>query len=70
MDFHDTPEEASFRQEVREFLKSELPERFRGMGAGAYGGGGARGDMRSRFEEMKEWRTKLSESNLHEPSKS
>ena len=59
MDFHDTPEEASFRQEVRTFLKQELPERFRGMGAGMYGGGG-RGNMRARFEELKEWRQRLS----------
>ncbi len=68
MDFHDTPEEASFRQEVREFLKNELPERFRGMGAGMYGGGGGRGDMRSRFEEMKEWRTKLSNKGWIAPA--
>ena len=32
MDFRDTPEEAAFRQEVRGFLKKELPERFRGIG--------------------------------------
>ena len=68
MDFHDTPEEASFRKEVREFLKTELPERFRGMGTGMYGGGGARGDMRSRFEEMKEWRTKLSDKGWIAPA--
>ena len=63
MDFRDTPEEAGFRQEVREFLKKELPERFRGMGAYGMmgGGGGGGGDMRSRFEEMKEWRTKLAD---------
>jgi class 3 adenylate cyclase len=32
MDFRDTPEEAAFRQQVRGFLKKELPERFRGIG--------------------------------------
>jgi alkylation response protein AidB-like acyl-CoA dehydrogenase len=56
MDFRDKPEEQSFRSEVRDFLKSELPDRFRGMGM--YGEGG-RGDVRSRFEEMAEWRKKL-----------
>ncbi len=59
MDFRDTPEEEAFRGEVREFLQKELPERFRGMGMFGMGGGGGRGDMRSRFEEMREWREKL-----------
>ncbi|OGO53079.1 MAG: hypothetical protein A2148_05035 [Chloroflexi bacterium RBG_16_68_14] len=56
MDFRDTSEEAAFRQEVKEFLKKELPERFRGIGL--YGEGGL-GDMRARFEEMRGWRKKL-----------
>ena len=55
MDFNDTPEEAEFRHSVRTFLKEELPERFKGLGYPFTGGG----DMRSRFEEMKEWRKKL-----------
>ncbi len=58
MDFHDSPEEAAFRKEVRQFLKTELPDRFRGTGV--YGEGG-RGDMRSRFEEMRGWRKKLAD---------
>ena len=45
--------------QVREFLDKELPERFRGTMDRMAGGGG--GDMRSRFEEMKEWRNKLSD---------
>jgi alkylation response protein AidB-like acyl-CoA dehydrogenase len=58
MDFHDTPEEATFRSEVRDFLEKELPDRFKGMSM--FGEGGGRGgDMRSRFEEMKGWRQKL-----------
>jgi alkylation response protein AidB-like acyl-CoA dehydrogenase len=60
MDFRDQPEEATFRTEVREFLKNELPERFRGMSAGGMMTGEmGRGDVRSRFEELGEWRTKL-----------
>jgi len=56
MDFRDSPEEAGFRQDVREFLKKELPDRFRGVGE--YGIGGL-ADVRSRFEEMHEWRKNL-----------
>jgi alkylation response protein AidB-like acyl-CoA dehydrogenase len=56
MDFRDTPEEQGFRSEIRGFLKTELPDRFRGIGM--YGEGG-RGDIRSRFEELGEWRKKL-----------
>ena len=59
MNFNDTPEEAIFRQEVRDFLDKELPERFKGTMDRMAGGGG--GDMRSRFEEMKEWRKKLAD---------
>ena len=55
MNFNDTAEEATFRQEVRDFLDSELPDRFKTPAGERMGGG----DMRSRFEEMKEWRKKL-----------
>ena len=58
MDFRDTPEEAAFRHEVREFIDTELPERFRGISMSPMGGGEG-GDLRSRFEELKEWRKRL-----------
>src|ERR1700694_117372 len=62
MDFNDSPEESAFRSEVRGFLQTELPDRFRGIATGGMmGGGEGGGDMRSRFEELKEWRTKLSD---------
>ncbi len=51
MEFRDSPEEAAFREEIRDFLKRELPDRFRGMG-----GGEGPGAM---FEAMREWREKL-----------
>jgi alkylation response protein AidB-like acyl-CoA dehydrogenase len=57
MDFRDTPEEAQFRQEVRTFIEGELPDRFRGISMSPMGGEG--GDMRGRFEELKEWRVRL-----------
>ena len=66
MDFRDAPEEAAFRQEIREFLKSELPDRFRGVSLYAEGGG--RGDIRSRFEEMREWREKLAKKGWIAPA--
>ena len=65
MDFRDKPEEAAFRQEVRQFLKEELPDRFRGIGV--YEGVG-RNDMRSRFGELKEWRTKLADKGWIAPA--
>jgi alkylation response protein AidB-like acyl-CoA dehydrogenase len=68
MEFSDQPEEAQFRQEVRTFLKSELPERFRGMGGGPMGGGEGGGDIRSRFEEMREWRKKLADKGWIAPA--
>ena len=66
MDFNDTPDEAAFRQEVRDFLKKEMPERFRTAPGERMGGGG--GDMRSRFEQMKEWRTKLADKGWIAPA--
>jgi alkylation response protein AidB-like acyl-CoA dehydrogenase len=51
MDFRDSSEEAAFREEIRDFLKRELPDRFRGMGGGEGPGG--------MFEAIREWREKL-----------
>jgi alkylation response protein AidB-like acyl-CoA dehydrogenase len=36
MDFHDTPEEASFRTQVREFIKEHLPAGYGTPGAGPF----------------------------------
>jgi alkylation response protein AidB-like acyl-CoA dehydrogenase len=68
MDFRDNSEETGFRQEVKTFLKSELPERFRGIMGGGMMGGGEGGDMRSRFEEIKEWREKLANKGWIAPA--
>lgn len=67
MDFRDKPEEADFRKEVRAFLEKELPDRFKGATLAGAGGGG-RGNMRSRFEEMKGWRTKLADKGWIAPA--
>jgi alkylation response protein AidB-like acyl-CoA dehydrogenase len=70
MDFRDTPEEEAFRQEVREFLEKDLPERFRGIasGPGMMGTGEGGGDIRSRFEEIREWRAKLADKGWIAPA--
>ena len=65
MDFRDKPEEAAFRHEVRQFLKDELPDRFRGVGVSE---GLGRNDVRSRFGELKEWRTKLADKGWIAPA--
>ncbi len=66
MNLEDTPEEAAFRQEVSEFLETELPDRFRGRTLA--GGFAERGDMRARFEQMREWRKKLSDKGWIAPA--
>jgi len=53
MDFKDNTEEAAFRSEVREFLKTELPERFKD------GALAETGMYRGAFEQLKDWRQKL-----------
>jgi alkylation response protein AidB-like acyl-CoA dehydrogenase len=58
MDFHDTPEQASFRQTVRDFIDKELPDEFRRNpdaatrrpGQGPYG---------ESVDAMKDWTKKL-----------
>jgi alkylation response protein AidB-like acyl-CoA dehydrogenase len=71
MDFNDTPEEATWRKEVRDFLDKEYPDEFRGRtrtrgaGGGGGGGGGAEegeGLFRGPNEgdPMKRWRKALS----------
>jgi alkylation response protein AidB-like acyl-CoA dehydrogenase len=44
MDFGDSPEEAAFREHVREFIKTELPAELnrRGTGGAMFGGGSGR----------------------------
>jgi len=48
MDWSDSPDQAAFRKEVREFIKSELPERYRAGNDGGEGfEGGWQGDRKS-----------------------
>ncbi len=63
MDYHDTPEEAAFRQEVREFIEKECPPGIRRRGFGAMFGGGGWDDVRLGTDEYRrlnaEWAKKL-----------
>ncbi len=71
MDFHDSPEEAAFRQQVRKFLKDELPEGLarKGGGGAMFGGGGRgrRGGM-DYFKKLGPWLSKLNESGWIAPA--
>jgi alkylation response protein AidB-like acyl-CoA dehydrogenase len=72
MDFNDTPEEATWRKEVRDFLEKEYPPEFRGRtrtrgaGGGSGGGGGGAEEGEGLFrgpnegDPMKRWRKALS----------
>jgi alkylation response protein AidB-like acyl-CoA dehydrogenase len=61
MEFRDSAEEAAFRQDVRDFLKKELPDRFKGMGDAGEGAAG-------QFEAMREWRQKLAQKGWIAPA--
>ncbi len=61
MELRDSPEEAAFRQEVREFLRTELPDRFRSMSDAGEG-------LAGRFEAMREWRQKLASKGWIAPA--
>ncbi len=53
MDFHDTPEEAAFRTEVRAFIDTECPAGIRRRGFGAMFGGGGWDDIRMGTDEYR-----------------
>ncbi|HXK32415.1 MAG TPA: acyl-CoA dehydrogenase family protein [Dehalococcoidia bacterium] len=63
MDFNDTPEEAAWRKEVRDFLEKEYPPELRGLGGGRRGGNDeGEGLFRDRSKEgdpIKRWRSAL-----------
>ncbi|HET6614446.1 MAG TPA: acyl-CoA dehydrogenase family protein [Dehalococcoidia bacterium] len=63
MDFHDTPKEAAFRQEVRAFIQTECPPGIRRRGFSAMFGGGGWEDFRMGTDEYRKinssWAKKL-----------
>ncbi|MCH7699282.1 MAG: acyl-CoA dehydrogenase family protein, partial [Chloroflexi bacterium] len=71
MDFHDSPEEAAFREKVRQFLKDELPDGLarKGGGGAMFGGGGrSRGGGMDYFKKLGPWLNKLNESGWIAPA--
>jgi alkylation response protein AidB-like acyl-CoA dehydrogenase len=57
MDFRDTPEQAAFRNEVRDFIQKEAPAELKN--AGRRGGGAATMFGPEFMQSMREWRKKL-----------
>src|SRR5690606_36819370 len=73
MDWSDSPEQAAFRKEVREFIKSELPERYRAGddgGEGFEGGwqGERKSDVTTRRDTAMQWADALSKRGLIAPA--
>jgi alkylation response protein AidB-like acyl-CoA dehydrogenase len=62
VDFHDSPTEAAFRQEVRTFIDGELPPdlRRRGTGGAMFGGGSGRFTNPEYWKTLGGWLKKLS----------
>ena len=70
MDFHDSPEEAAFREKVRQFLKDELPEGLarKGGGGAMFGGGGRSRDREDYWKNLMGWLGKLGERGWVAPA--
>jgi len=70
MDFSDSPEEAAFRNAVRDFLDTEMSPSLsrRGTGGAMFGGGGGRSDQPNYWTEMKSWLDKLNERGWVAPA--
>ena len=69
MDFRDSPEEAAFRQEVREFVQRELPPELARRGGGAmFGGGTGRFSRAEYWQALGGWLKTLSEKGWIAPA--
>ncbi len=70
MDFGDSQEEAAFRQDVREFIKEELPAGLnrRGQGGAMFGGGSGRFTREEYWKELGVWLTKLADRGWIAPA--
>jgi alkylation response protein AidB-like acyl-CoA dehydrogenase len=70
MDFGDSQEEAAFRQDVRDFIKRELPPglNHRGQGGAMFGGGSGRFTREGYWKELGGWLTKLADRGWIAPA--
>jgi alkylation response protein AidB-like acyl-CoA dehydrogenase len=72
MDFRDTPEEATFRTQVREFIRTECPPGISRRGFGAMFGGGGWDDIRLGTDEYRklnaDWAKKLADKGWIAPA--
>ena len=70
MDFQDSPQEASFRKEVRAFIKEEMPAELsrRGKGGAMFGGGGGRFLQEGYWQKLRGWLDKLNERGWVAPA--
>src|SRR5256885_595202 len=72
MDFQDTTQEASFREEVRDCIAGECPAGIRRRGVGAMFGGGGWDDIRMGTDEYRklnaEWAKKLADRGWIAPA--
>src|SRR5205085_12396096 len=72
MDFQDTTQEATFRNEVRDFIGSECPAGIRRRGLGAMFGGGGWDDIRMGTDDYRklnaEWAKKLADRGWTAPA--
>jgi len=61
MDFRDSPQEAAFRQQVREFIDSELPDELSGSSGGGavFGGGSGRYAQPGYWQALNGWLKKM-----------
>ncbi|MCH8994706.1 MAG: acyl-CoA dehydrogenase family protein [Chloroflexi bacterium] len=70
MDFHDSPQEAAFRQKVRQFIKDELPPGLsrRGTGGAMFGGGSGRFNRPGYWQTLRGWLDTLMERGWVAPA--
>jgi alkylation response protein AidB-like acyl-CoA dehydrogenase len=72
MDFRDTPEEATFRREIRAFIAGECPAGIKRRGLGAMFGGGGWDDIRLSTDEYRAlnaaWAKKLADRGWIAPA--
>ncbi len=66
MDFRDTPQEAAFREEVRDFIAKECPPELRSPEGGEWGM--LSGEGRPMSERRRQWRKKLLEKGWIAPA--